>query len=133
MRDVAAANTTAASFARRRFQINPNDDEGTTKKIAVTSIAGWVLEHNKAMKSRVSYQPSMHDSVVPLPSRVNKILDYHFPSRLLLQHVLPLGADFNPDAGLWLRALSMPERRYFSFRREGKVISRVLEKVEAGR
>ncbi|GMH50210.1 hypothetical protein TrVE_jg705, partial [Triparma verrucosa] len=127
----ALQNSPAVPAFLRAFsrKITEDNVEGS-KKLAVQSIAGWVLSHSEALKSAPNASSQIKtDTVVPLPPRVNKILDHHYPSTLLLRHVLPLGSHFDPEEGLWLRALMMPERRYFSFRREGKVISRVMEKM----
>ncbi|GMH59438.1 hypothetical protein TL16_g02832, partial [Triparma laevis f. inornata] len=131
----ALQNSPAVPAFLRAFsrKITEENQEGS-KKLAVQSIAGWVLSHSEALKATPNSSSSSSaqqttDTIIPLPARVNKILDHHYPSPLLLRHVLPLGSQFNPEDGLWLRALMMPERRYFSFRREGKVISRVMEKM----
>eukprot|EP00592_Proboscia_alata_P003201 CAMPEP_0194375938 /NCGR_PEP_ID=MMETSP0174-20130528/24497_1 /TAXON_ID=216777 /ORGANISM="Proboscia alata, Strain PI-D3" /LENGTH=2279 /DNA_ID=CAMNT_0039156461 /DNA_START=633 /DNA_END=7472 /DNA_ORIENTATION=+ len=93
----------------------------------------WILSHRKALKSynnnSMNSELPEHISSVPLTVRVQSLLDFYFPSILLQSEVVPL-YDFKPETSFDFRALVMPEKpKYFSFRREGNVISRICEKV----
>ena len=78
-------------------------------------------------------QPLSHDLLPDLSTRVARVLDYFFPC-LLLQKQLTTqsGGLFQPNKSMQFRALVLPERKYFSFRREGKVVVKVLEKNTSG-
>lgn len=83
------------------------------------------------------YSPYAGPLAVPEAGSVSfnlqKVLDRYFPSRLQQRELVPLtlysGPDFRPmfrkpD----FRALLMPSRRFFSFRREGRVVGRIVKK-----
>ena len=53
------------------------------------------------------------------------------PASLVQRENLPLGGVFDPDAAYQMRAVAMPERSYFSFKREGNVLKKILEKYGA--
>jgi len=92
----------------------------------------WIMAHRRSLAEfgsgtdSIWNEPYTH-SFVPLPIRVQSLLDLYFPSSLLQSEILPLN-DLIPDASFNFRALAMPERRYFSFRREGQILSRIYEK-----
>ena len=62
-----------------------------------------------------------------LPERVQSLVKMILPSKMLQSAVVPL-SEFIPSSSFDFRALAMPERSYFSFRREGQVLARVCEK-----
>jgi len=77
----------------------------------------------------ISVQLLSHDLIPMLSTRVARVLDYFFPSLLLQKQVTTQSAGlFQPHHAMQFRALALPERKYFSFRREGKVVIKVLEK-----
>ena len=86
----------------------------------------WVLSHQRAT---FSFRPEEEEALsisVSLPEHMEKFLDCCLPSRLLRNHILPvfilrLEASFN------FRAIMMPQRQYFSFRREGQMVSRLCD------
>ena len=94
-------------------------------------IAEWILSHNEVISSGgfAPVKDANHTLLPDLPTRVTRVLDYFFPS-LLLQKTITTnsGGLFLPNEGMNIRALTLPERKYFSFRREGKVVIKVLEK-----
>ena len=98
----------------------------------ISSEREWILAHQKAIAEfetspdDTSREPYSNSSV-PLPLRVQNLLDHYFPSCLIQDEILPFG-DLQPDSSFNFRALAMPERRYFSFRREGQILSRIYEK-----
>lgn len=78
----------------------------------------WVLAHSASKKQ-------IHQQNAPfLSSHVDKLLQYCFPSSLLRSEVLPIYA-LKPGASFNFRALMMPQGRYFSFRRQGQLLSRL--------
>ena len=79
----------------------------------------WLLRHSDYLKSATD------DST--LSDHVSKLLSVCFPSRLIRDHVIPMKA-LRTDASFNFRALMMPQRRYFSFRREGQLLSRICGK-----
>jgi Leucine Rich repeat len=86
----------------------------------------WILDHLRFLDCG----QDENRGLVCLPPHVAKFLAYCFPSRLLRDHVLPVKS-LNPDASFNFRALMMPQRRYFSFRREGQLLSRLWDKEDS--
>ena len=84
----------------------------------------WILAHQKVLLS------SNKDFMVCGKDRVQRLLDNCIPSRLLQNDVLPR-YDLRPEASFNFRALVMAQRRYFSFRREGQLVSRLCDKHAA--
>ena len=84
----------------------------------------WILAHQKALLT------SSKDFMVCGKDRVQRLLDCCIPSRLLQNDVLPR-YDLRPEASFNFRALVMAQRRYFSFRREGQLVSRLCDKHAA--
>jgi len=86
----------------------------------------WMLSHDESIYSN----PIVDGSILTetsLPGHVNDLFDCCFPSRLLRNHVVPV-FNFRPEATFDFRALTMPQRKYFSFRREGQLVSRLCDK-----
>ena len=82
----------------------------------------WVMEHCQAIRDDdASYSPWLSD-------RGMDLLRVCFPSKLIRDQVIPLNG-FDPDASFNFRALTMPSGRYYSFRREGQLLSRECENV----
>ena len=83
----------------------------------------WIMKHCRALEETHSAlsAPSLF-----LPSRVYDLLRVYFPSALIRDEVIPL-YDFQVNATFDFRALAMPSGRYFSFRREGQLISHECE------
>jgi len=88
----------------------------------------WILSHKKMLPA----QGLKRESLLPtrVSDRVQKLLDKCIPSRLLQGEVLPI-FDLRPEASFNFRSLVMPQRRYFSFRREGQLVSRLCDKNAA--
>lgn len=87
----------------------------------------WIMAHRQAILKKSTFNEKMTKTLFPLPVRVQQLLDTYFPSPLIQCDTIPLN-DFRPDASFNFRALAMPERRYFSFRRESQILSRIYEK-----
>ena len=83
--------------------------------------ASWILSHAKLMKDCSSQG---HKT---LSTHVEKLLDLCFPSRLLRERVIPTQM-INLESSYNFRTILMPQRRYFSFRREGLLLSRLCDK-----
>ena len=84
----------------------------------------WILGHQMALKNgAITIQSNFRDIRT---SRIHKLLDCCIPSGLLQREILPL-FDIRPDASFNFRALLMPQRQYFSFRREGQLVQRLCE------
>jgi hypothetical protein len=85
----------------------------------------WILQHSQALDNESAIQKFSVSGV--LPERVEKLLDSYFPSKLLRANIVPVN-DFRPHSSFNFRALMMPKRRYFSFRREGQLLARLCDK-----
>jgi hypothetical protein len=84
----------------------------------------WILAHDKSIKKLENTTPGCFDEFVP--NRVQAVLDFYMPSRAIQSSVLPL-FHIQPGSYFDFRSMSMPERSYFSFRREGQILSRLCE------
>lgn len=84
--------------------------------------AEWIFEHRARLK--------MGSKCVGLSSHVADFLRHCIPPRLLRDFIVPINT-FSPSASFDFRSLMMPRRRYFSFRREGQLLSRICAN-EAG-
>ena len=82
----------------------------------------WVLSHDRARSAADVH--ANESSTLSLSPHVNKLLTHIFPSSLLRNQVLPV-KNLVPSASFNFRGLMMPQRRYFSFRREGQLLSRL--------
>ena len=89
----------------------------------------WVLSHQRVMEG-LGESESQFCSVGSIPDRIEKLLDCCFPSKLLRNDIVPIH-DLRPQSSYNFRALMMPQRRYFSFRREGQLLARLCEKQAA--
>lgn len=89
----------------------------------------WILGHQRALKDgAIKIQSEFRDTQA---SRVRKLLDSCIPSRLLQRELLPI-FDIRPETSFDFRALVMPQRKYFSFVREGQLVQRVCEEMADG-
>ncbi|KAL7574643.1 hypothetical protein ACA910_002992 [Epithemia clementina (nom. ined.)] len=88
------------------------------------SEALWILKHANVVAEDSAQN---HKS---LSSHVEKLLERCFPSRLLREHVMPTQV-INIESSYKFRTILMPQRRYFSFRREGLLLSRLCDKESA--
>lgn len=88
----------------------------------------WVLDHHQFMQTALTHDGAKSD--LHLPVHTGILLETCFPSRLLRDRLLPV-ADLRPDVSFSFRGLMMPQRNYFSFRREGKLLSRICDKEAA--
>ena len=86
----------------------------------------WILSHSQFLKNTRRDARWMPDET----ERVQHLLDSCIPSQLLQSEILPV-FDLRPEASFNFRALVMPQRRYFSFRREGQMVSRLCDKHAA--
>jgi CHAT domain/Leucine Rich repeat len=86
----------------------------------------WILGHDESIYSKTKGEPGIYVKV-SAPAHVEALLDCCFPSRLLRNHLVPV-FNLRPEATFNFRALTMPQRKYFSFRREGQLISRLCDK-----
>jgi len=93
------------------------------------SIIGSTVEREWVLKHQQSFDvDAVHvGGFCSLPNQSQELIQTVLPSKLLQNEVLPLN-DFVPTSSFDFRALAMPERNYYSFRREGQVLSRVCEK-----
>ena len=86
----------------------------------------WMLSHDESQYSKPIAESSICTNV-SAPGHVEALLDCCFPSRLLRNHVVPV-FNLRPEATFNFRALTLPQRKYFSFRREGQLIARLCDK-----
>lgn len=138
-RDIYGLEDTKRSPAPARASSNDNfalgvaDDASLMSRHvfplnATSAEKEWVLAHSRMLQTDGNSE--RQSSIEVLPERIEKLLESCFPSKLLRNDVIPLH-DLRPDAGFNFRALMMPQRRYFSFRREGQLLSRLCEKQAA--
>jgi hypothetical protein len=88
----------------------------------------WVLSHRRrieSLKEGNTFCPAGY-----LAERLEDLLHGYFPCDLLRNDIIPIH-DFCPELTFDFRALMMPQRRYFSFRREGQLLTRLCEKQSA--
>jgi hypothetical protein len=86
----------------------------------------WVLAHSRAVETAL-HDGSLFCSVGVMPKRVQMLLDSCFPSTILRNHVVPFN-DLQMQSSFNFRAFMMPQRRYFSFSREGRLLVRLCER-----
>lgn len=110
--DEKCPSSTSKSSGLLHAQIYPLGDTHTE--------TDWLLRHHDYLKSAADDSASLSDHVA-------KLLSVCFPSRLIRDHVIPMKT-LRTDASFNFRALMMPQRRYFSFRREGQLLSRICGK-----
>jgi NACHT domain/CHAT domain len=85
----------------------------------------WVLSHERSTYGDAGHEDTLFMSL-SLPPHLDNFLDCCFPSKLLRCHLLPVH-NFRPEASFNFRTLIMPQRQYFSFRREGQMVSRLCD------
>ena len=88
----------------------------------------WILAHSHAMESTV--KGSQFCAAGVIPRRIQRLLDSCFPSTILRNNVIPFN-DLRIQSSFDFRAFTMPQRRYFSFAREGRLLVRLCEKQAA--
>lgn len=86
----------------------------------------WILNHHRSCYLPSSTEPSSMCTTISLPEHVEVFLETCFPSKLLRNHILPVFT-FRPDASFNFRAIMMPQKKYFSFRREGQMVARLCD------
>lgn len=86
----------------------------------------WILSHNRSLQS-LSESDNTLCTTVSTPEHVEMLLEYCFPSKILRDHIVPI-FNLRPEASFNFRSVIMPQRRYFSFRREGQLLSRLCDK-----
>lgn len=85
----------------------------------------WILNHERSLYDGPDPTETLNISL-SLPQHVENFLDCCLPSKLLRNHILPVFS-FRPEASFNFRAIMMPQRQYFSFRREGQMVSRLCD------
>jgi len=85
----------------------------------------WILCHEKSTFG-IQEQNIGMDISLNLPEHLDTLLDCCMPSKLLRNHILPIFS-FQPDASFNFRAIMMPQRQYYSFRREAQMVSRLCD------
>lgn len=88
----------------------------------------WILGHQDFIKksSKMGEAKLRYFQM----GRLQHLLNSCIPSKLLQSEILPL-FDLRPEASFNFRALNMPQRRYFSFRREGQLVQSLCDKQAA--
>jgi hypothetical protein len=86
----------------------------------------WILPHRQFMRRTDSNPLSISAPDGLVSGRVQQLLDSCIPSRLIQEDVLPI-YDLRPASPFDFRCLAMPQGRYFSFRREGELVSRLCD------
>jgi hypothetical protein len=113
--DTDLIESNVSLLSRQMYPLNSSSDE-----------TDWILSHGRSLED----ESSIVNEAQCLPSHIEKFLTFCFPSRLLRDNVIPMH-NLCPDSSFNFRALMMPQRRYFSFRREGQLLSRLCEKEAA--
>uniref|UniRef100_A0A7S2Y1W9 NACHT domain-containing protein n=1 Tax=Entomoneis paludosa TaxID=265537 RepID=A0A7S2Y1W9_9STRA len=88
------------------------------------SETSWILDHARALRDDSSNECG------GLSNHVEDLLNRCFPSSLLREREIPTRV-IKLDSSYNFRAILMPQRRYFSFRREGLLLSRLCDKESA--
>ena len=83
----------------------------------------WIFQHALALQHGRSEITHLS---LNLPMRVKNLLKGYFPSALIREEVVPVNVLY-PSASFDFRALCMPAGKYSSFRREGQMVSTLLE------
>jgi len=88
----------------------------------------WILGHQQTIKNRTKHREEklQYNQM----NRVQNLLNACIPSKLLQNQIVPL-FDLRPEASFNFRAINMPQRRYFSFRREGQLVQNLYDKQAA--
>ena len=86
----------------------------------------WILSHRRLLQDGNGESASIDRSANPMSDRVQYLLDCCIPSKLIQHDIMPI-FDLRPEASFEFRGLLMPQRRYFSFRREGQLVSRLCD------
>lgn len=79
----------------------------------------WILEHGQSILGSETTASRLSD-------HVNKLLAVYFPSNILRNKTIPISM-LRPEASYNFRALMMAQRKYFSFRREGQLLSSLCD------
>lgn len=88
----------------------------------------WILSHRRVMGDTESAASAyICGTGSLLTDHVQRLLDSYVPSRLIQDDVLPI-FDLRPDSYFDFRTLTMPQKRYFSFRREAPLVSQMCER-----
>lgn len=82
----------------------------------------WILDHFQFLEAPLNDT----EGSPCLSKHVNELLDTYFPSTLLRDQIVPIRA-LRPRSSYNFRSLMMPQRRYFSFQREAKLLSRICD------
>ena len=85
----------------------------------------WILEHRRSIMTPELANETSGNSL--LSEHVEHLLEVCFPSVMLRDEIVPVHT-LRPDASFNFRALMMAQRRYFSFRREGQLLSCLCDK-----
>lgn len=85
----------------------------------------WILSHRRFMNDEKA-KPAITTSSSLLSHHVQRLMDSCGPSRLIQHDLLPI-FDLCPESSFDFRSLVMPQRRYFSFRREGQLVSQLCD------
>ena len=89
----------------------------------------WLLDHNEEVSQRECIKSEDLEHLIP--ERVQSALDFYLPSRAIQSDTLPI-FHVSQNATFDFRTISMPKRSYFSFRKEGQILSRLCEDVAGG-
>ncbi|KAG7364310.1 NACHT domain containing protein [Nitzschia inconspicua] len=110
-------------------RVDPNEDDLTSLHVYplndINEERDWILDHRKSLS--MDFGPQKFDVSGTMPMRVEKLLETCFPSRIMRNHIIPVN-DLRPESSFNFRALMMPKRRFFSFRREGQLVARLCDK-----
>jgi hypothetical protein len=101
---------------------SPSDDGLLIQQVypldSAENEAAWILAHDQVMQSS--------DTLLRPSTHLDELLRRVFPSQLIRNYVVPWN-NLRPKSSFRFRGLLMPQRRYFSFRREGQLLSRLFQ------
>lgn len=86
----------------------------------------WMIEHCQALERGLTDRPLASPC---LRGRLKDALRVCFPSALIRDRVIPISG-FRPNASFDFHAFAMPSGRYYSFRREGQLISEECKSLQ---
>jgi len=109
--EVDEPTRSASLLSRQIYPLNHCDTE-----------TEWILDHDRYLEMREHGYDKL--AANPLSPHVEHLLARVFPSQLIRDHILPIHT-LRPKASFNFRGLMMPQRRYFSFRREGQLLNRL--------
>jgi NACHT domain len=100
-------------LSQQTYPLSSSDDE-----------ARWILDHRGCLLN------AEQSASLCLSDHVSRLLEWCFPSTMLRDELIPIFV-LRPEVSFNFRVLMMAKRKYFSFRREGQLLSSLCAKEAA--